>query len=106
MIFFAGVSLTLGNSISLLQKLPGDFWNHPDRVLQDDYQQSSRFREYISGRLETFLSMATNSFGNNYYDFYGYIDSMLENTATEDEAAVLWEGNSQVQAEYGMSDQE
>ena len=110
MIFFAGVSLTLGNSISLLQKLPGDFWKHPDRVLQDDYQQSSRFREYISGRLETFLSMATNSFGNNYYDFYGYtgsyIDSMLESTATEDEATVLWEGNSQMQAEYGMSDQE
>lgn len=78
MIFFAGVSITLASSIDLLQNLPGNFWKHPDRVLQDDYQQSSRFRGYISDRLETFLAMATNSYTgcyDNYYDYnsyYGY----------------------------------
>ena len=68
MIFFTGASLTLGGTVSLLQNLPGDFsWKYPDRALQDDYQQSSRFRGYISGRLETFLAMATDCFGSHYY---------------------------------------
>ena len=70
-IFFAGVSLTLDGGVNLLQNLPGDFWRQPEQVLQDDYQQSNRFREYIAGRLETFLAMATDSY-NGYYDNYGY----------------------------------
>ncbi len=36
MIFFAGISLTLGNSIGLLQNLPKDFWRHPAKVLEED----------------------------------------------------------------------
>ncbi len=76
-VFFAGVSLTLGGGIELLQNLPGDFWRHPDQVLQDDYQQSYRFRDYIAGHLENFLAMATDSYDGYYncydsYDYYGY----------------------------------
>ena len=72
-IFFAGASLTLGGGIELAQKLPGSFWRHPDKVLQDDYQQSYRFRDYISGRLEAFLAMATDYY-DCYYDIYCYYD--------------------------------
>ena len=102
MIFFAGVSLTLGNGIGLLQNLPGDFWRHPDRVLQDDYQQSSRFRGYISDRLETFLSMATDSYGSGYHDYYdyygsGWIDSVSEEATTQ--LLVPYEGMSEKEQE-------
>lgn len=91
MIFFAGVSLTLGSSISLLRQLPGNFWKHPDRVLQDDYQQSSRFRGYISDRLETFLAMATDSYGSGYYHYYDYYDDgTVQSTAVQE--PILWEG--------------
>lgn len=106
MIFFAGVSLTLGNGIGLLQNLPGDFWRHPDRVLQDDYQQSSRFQGYISDRLETFLSMATDSFGSDYYDYYDYygsdwIGSVSEEVTTQ--MLVPYEGMSEEErAEWGF----
>ncbi|MDE7223993.1 MAG: hypothetical protein K2O34_09460, partial [Acetatifactor sp.] len=110
MIFFAGVSLTLGSSISLLQNLPRDFsWRHPSSILQEDYQQSGRFREYMCSRLETFLAMATNSFGGDYYncydyyDYYGYADSAQ--SVVEDEVItsfqnaipwdeILWEGTA------------
>ncbi len=103
LIFFAGASLTLGGTVSLLQNMPGDFPQRPDRVLQADYQQSNRFRGYISGRLETFLAMATDSFGNdycNYYDYYDYyggdwIENTTEGTATVTQELVPWEGMSQ-----------
>lgn len=91
-IFFAGVTLTLGSGIGLLQNLPGDFsLKHPDRVLQDDYQQSRRFRNYISDRLETFLAMATDSYGSDYYHYYDYYDDgILESTAVQE--LIPWEG--------------
>ena len=87
-IFFAGVSLTLDGGINLLQNMPGDFWRHPDKVLQDDYQQSGHFRGYIAGRLEDFLAMATNSYSGyyDYYDYYGYaypgISGVVEDAVT------------------------
>lgn len=92
MIFFAGVSLTLSGTVSLLQNLPGDFsWRHPARALQDDYQQNWRFRGYISDRLEAFLAMATDSFSGHYYGYYGggdyfapgvYVEQATEGTAS------------------------
>lgn len=100
MIFFAGASLTLGGTVNLLQNPPGDFsWRHPDRVLQDDYQQSGRFRRYISDRLETFLAMATDSFGGHNYSYDGghgyfapgtYVDSVAEATVSLHQA-IPWE---------------
>ena len=104
MIFFAGASLTLGGTVSLLQNLPGDFsWKYPDRALQDDYQQSSHFRGYISGRLETFLAMATDCFGSHYYGYdWGtyfspgsYGDNVVEATAYSDIPVELYEGISE-----------
>ena len=104
LIFFAGASLTLGSAVSLLQNLPGDWLRHPDQVLQADYQQSGRFRGYISGRLENFLAMATDSFGGSYYDYYDYYDyygygdtaiiSEGAGTVTQ-EQLVPWEGMSE-----------
>lgn len=92
MIFFVGVSLTLGSTVGLLQNLPGDFsLKHPDRVLQDDYQQSLRFRNYISNRLETFLAMATDSYGSGYYHYYDYYDDgIAQSTAVQE--LIPWEG--------------
>ena len=94
-IFFAGVTLTLGSGIDLLQHLPGDFsLKDPGRVLQDDYQQSSSFRGYISDRLETFLAMATDSYGNGYYNYYDYYDDgVAASTAVQE--LIPWEGMSE-----------
>lgn len=104
LIFFAGTSLTLGSSVSLLQNMPGDFLRRPARVLQADYQLSGRFREYISGRLETFLAMATDSFGGSYYDYYDYYgDNLIESTTTGENTATV----TQEPIPYeGMSEEE
>lgn len=84
LIFLAGVSLTLCGAFGLLQNLPGDFsLRSPDTLWQTDYQQSSRFRGYISGRLETFLAMATGSLQNGYH---GYDDGYGELIDTWEEA--------------------
>lgn len=77
MIFFIGVSLTLGSLVDILRNLSGEALpTYFTRTLADDYQQSHRFRSYISNRLENFLSMATAESSDasgyrNYHD-YGY----------------------------------
>ena len=60
MIFFLGVSLVLGGFMGVLKNRPAGVkaWQ-VEKMLEDDYQQSKRFREYIAGRLEKFLIMAT-----------------------------------------------
>ncbi|MCM1120591.1 MAG: HAMP domain-containing histidine kinase [bacterium] len=101
LIFLAGASLTLCGAFGLLQNLPGDFsLRSPDTLWQTDYQQSSRFRGYISGRLETFLAMATGSLRNSYsydsYDIY-YSNEHGEIIDTRDwsQATVIQEGIGQ-----------
>ncbi len=118
-IFFAGASLTLAGGIDLAQNLPGDFWRHPDKVLQEDYQQSGRFRDYISGRLEAFLAMATDSYNGyydnyyDYYDYYGYACPGISGVA-EDEVTIITQQPVQdpldeiqiPSEELGLSDEE
>ena len=79
-IFFLGVCLTLEGMIGVLQYRPYGFsLLHPEKLLEDDYQQSGQFQDYISDRLNSFLIMATGgdglggiwSYGNgSYYSRY------------------------------------
>ena len=82
-VFFLGVSLVLENGISILKNMPGGMLSPElDSVLEEDYQRSRRFQEYICGRLELFLSMAANSLGSSveegyYYDYYDEYGDIL-----------------------------
>ena len=70
-IFFLGVCLTLEGLTGLLRYNPhGIRISQIDNLLEDDYQQSDRFRSYISNRLECFLIMATG--GQNLWDIWRY----------------------------------
>lgn len=91
LVFFLGVSLSLGSISGIFRGKPSDvrIWQL-DRLLEDDYQQSERFRGYVVNRLENLLIMATGGEGlpgaweydsggcysesgyENYYD--GYFD--------------------------------
>ncbi len=73
LVFFLGVCLTLDGMIGILQNKPnGVSLLQPEKMLEDDYQQSSRFRAYISGRLDSFLIMATG--GDGLGGIWGYDD--------------------------------
>ena len=73
LIFFLGVSLSLGSLAGILKAKPSNIriWQL-DRLLEDDYQQSKRFREYVENRLENFLVMATG--GEGLWGIWGYDD--------------------------------
>lgn len=75
LIFFLGVSLTLWNACGLLRRMwDGGFSYKKAKLLGEDYQQGWRFQDYITGRLEGFLSIAVNGYpaGWDYYDYYDY----------------------------------
>lgn len=70
-VFFLGVSLTLGNIPGLIRRLPDRISDlSQGKLLEYDYQQSDDFRWHISSRLENFLSIAVKGCpaGWNYYD--------------------------------------
>ena len=73
LLFFLGVSLTLGSLADILRRKPAGvhIWEL-DRLLEDDYQESARFRAYVAGRLEDFLIMATG--GEGLWGIRGYED--------------------------------
>ena len=73
LLFFLGVSLTLGSMADILRRKPAGvhIWEL-DRLLEDDYQESARFRAYVAGRLEDFLIMATG--GEGLWGIRGYED--------------------------------
>ena len=73
LLFFLGVSLTLGSLAEILRRKPASvhIWEL-DRLLEDDYQESARFRAYVAGRLEDFLIMATG--GEGLWGIRGYED--------------------------------
>lgn len=91
-VFFLGVSLTLWNGVQLLNRLPGSpsSWT-PEKLFSEDYQQTYRFRDYISSRLETFLTIAAGGAPNGWiYDngwrFYtgdGFYDDNYYGSVTE-----------------------
>ena len=70
-IFFLGVTLTLDGITGILRYKP---FNVPvwqvETLLEEDYQQSERFRQYIANRLENFLIMATG--GDGLGGIWGY----------------------------------
>lgn len=81
-IFFLGVSLTLGNLSGLIRRMPGKISDWiSGKLLEDDYQRSSDFRQHISGRLENFLSIAISGCPAywGYYDNYNTYYTELEN---------------------------
>ncbi len=65
LVFFLGVSLTLGNLSSLPALFRGTLWTPEAQT--DDYQQSRNFRQYIENCLEDFLSIAVNGCPAYYY---------------------------------------
>ncbi|MCI9144499.1 MAG: hypothetical protein HFH87_18085, partial [Lachnospiraceae bacterium] len=71
MIFFLGVTITLGSLADILRTKPSGakLWQ-VDRILEDDYQENVRFRGYIATRLENFLIMATG--GKGLGGIWGY----------------------------------
>ena len=71
--FFLGVSLSLGSFAEILRLKPAGvrIWQL-DRMLEDDYQESRRFREYVERRLEDFLLMAAG--GDGLWGIWGYDD--------------------------------
>lgn len=86
LVFFLGITLTLAGAIGILKTRPsGLSLSKLDQMWNQDYQQTSRFRNYISERLKVFLSMAANlcgqdGYSNSYY-YYGssYNDYYREN---------------------------
>ena len=62
--FFLGISLSLGSISGIFRAKPSDvrIWQL-DRLLENDYQQSERFRGYVVNRLENLLIMATGGEG-------------------------------------------
>ena len=75
--FFLGVSLSLGGFAEILRLKPASvrIWQL-DRMLEDDYQESRRFREYVERRLEDFLLMAAG--GDGLWGIWGYDGYLYE----------------------------
>lgn len=90
-VFFLGVSLTLWNASGLLRRMPDEMplWTS-GKLFDNDYQQTWSFRNYISNRLEDFLSIAVNGCpgGWNYYDDY-YYDSRITSDVIAEEELIL-----------------
>ena len=72
LVFVLGVSLTLGGLADVLRKKSGIGTWQADRLLEDDYQQSARFRDYVAGRLADFLIMAPG--GEGLWGIWWYMD--------------------------------
>ncbi len=72
-VFFLGVTLTLWNLPGMLRRMPAKLFSRDSAEgWETDYQQSRRFRQHISNRLEDFLSIAINGCPT-YGDYYnGY----------------------------------
>ena len=61
LLFFLGVSLTLWNLSGLARRLPARVSSRGAAgLLEEDYQQDRDFRQFISIRLQNFLSIAVN----------------------------------------------
>ncbi len=75
--FFLGVSLSLGSFAEILRLKPAGvrIWQL-DRMLEDDYQESRMFREYVERRLEDFLLMAAG--GDGLWGIWGYDGYLYE----------------------------
>ena len=98
LLFFLGVSLTLGSLAEILRRKPASvhIWEF-DRLLEDDYQESARFRAYVAGRLEDFLIMATG--GEGLWGIRGYEDGASGFLSEAVRADLLEE-----QAEFSVED--
>lgn len=101
-IFFLGVSLTLGNLSGLIRRMPGKISDWiSGKLLEDDYQRSSEFRQHISGHLENFLSIAISGcpadwgYYDNYNAYYAEMEDYWNNIAVaKDMQVTQYTGNS------------
>ena len=65
MVFFLGVSLTLGSAVEIWKNKPyGVKIYEPGKIFEKDYRNSAKFREYVANRLNNFLVMAAG--GDRY----------------------------------------
>ena len=93
-IFFLGVSLTLGNLSGVIRYMPRNAGEWASgSLLEEDYQRTDEFRQYISDCLENLLSIAVNGgpVGYRFYDAYDtyYTYSDGENGVDTGDIAVV-----------------
>ncbi len=95
MIFALGVTLTLGGITGLMRDKPrgAAFWQL-EKILENDYQESERFRNYIGNRLGNLLSIAAGGVPEDtwIYDNGIYYDDYWNYIEEEKTAAYLSEG--------------
>ncbi len=103
MVFFLGVSLTLGSAVEIWKNKPyGVKIYEPGKIFEKDYRNSAKFREYVANRLNNFLVMAAGGtdiadvlwmYDGDYgtvYETFKYADAsadVVEETANEAAAA-------------------
>lgn len=109
LVFFLGVSLTLGSLPKLLRYRP---WT--PEAWTDDYQQSRNFKWHISNRLENFLSIAVNgcpTYGS-YYSSDSCAEAYWEQTTQSAEGIavvedmLLRQGGDGVNTAYQVSEED
>lgn len=89
-LFFLGTSLTVWNLPEVIYRAPRVIADRIAGKELEDYQQSGRFRSYISSRLEDFLSIAVSGIpAGNYYgyisddEYWSYIEQFSEDVPEE-----------------------
>ena len=101
-VFFLGVSMTVWNVSELLRRLPENPSSWKSGILpEEDYQKTWSFQNFMTNRLENFLSVAVNGrmggwyyYGDAYYDGGWESDAwleeraLMEGTATTDSAVL------------------
>lgn len=84
--FFLGVSLLLGSlaqAVGIIGR-HGYYVKNPEELLSGDYENTLKFREFISNRLDDFLTIAVNGPLVYYYD--GAYTDFMETYSVEVEA--------------------
>ncbi|MDE7252653.1 MAG: HAMP domain-containing histidine kinase [Acetatifactor sp.] len=102
LIFFVGVSLTLYHMSGLLRCIPDGIssWTS-GKLLEDDYQQSWEFQNYMTNRLESFLSIAINGYPAGW-DYYGWNEtSVVSEAVAQGGSDWSFVGNPELWREYG-----
>ncbi len=113
-VFFFGVSLLLTGGAALISQLipAGWFGDGIRGIVEEDYQNTGDFRNYIESRLADFIAMATGGergtwFDGHYY-FGGYSEdafseTLMQGIAEEAADAVGTDSSDFLQEQYGRS---
>ena len=91
-VFVLGVSMLITGGMGVIRQFSlGDGITSVHQMLVDsDYQNSRRFRDFIANRLENFLDMGCGDLiYDDYYGYYGYYGDYDYEEAIED--AIIWQ---------------